>query len=193
MTLVDEIYVEAEAHPFSINPNDMKCHFSALRDRAATAERIIELGVRWGNSTVCFLKGLQESGGWLWSCDIEEPSGYAARLRGELNWQFYLGTDLADEALKKAPAWCDLLFIDTMHTYDHTIAELTLWSPKVDEGGLILMHDTRSQGVEVAGSLAPRSEVYSAIETFLAKEPKHKWFFSEVPECFGMGTLERRF
>jgi cephalosporin hydroxylase len=36
---------------------------------------------------------------------------------------------------------CDVLFIDTIHTYDQVTAELALWADHVRPGGVILMHD----------------------------------------------------
>lgn len=35
----------------------------------------------------------------------------------------------------------DFLFLDSDHTYDHTITELKLWWPKIKQGGILCGHD----------------------------------------------------
>jgi predicted O-methyltransferase YrrM len=52
-------------------------------------------------------------------------------------WRFIKGDDLEAE-------WnqvIDHLFIDTSHTYDHTLKELQKFEPWVRTGGIITLHD----------------------------------------------------
>jgi predicted O-methyltransferase YrrM len=54
------------------------------------------------------------------------------------------GTSLAPTVLKSLPAAIDVLFIDSSHDYLETLEELRIYSPRMTEGGCIVMHDTIS-------------------------------------------------
>jgi predicted O-methyltransferase YrrM len=103
--------------------------------------RIIELGVRGGNSTAALLAGIGHGGGELWSVDIAEPE-VPAHWRGLARWHLLVADDQSPEAVAFCPEAVDLLFIDTSHFYGHTLAELRLYVPKVVPGGVVLLHDT---------------------------------------------------
>jgi cephalosporin hydroxylase len=64
------------------------------------------------------------------------------------------------------PASIDLLFIDTSHLYDHTMAELKRYAPRVRPGGWIVFHDY----VSFAG-------VSRAVGEFLASLPQRPRFY----------------
>ena len=104
---------------------------------------VLELGTRSGESTIAFLQALKEIGGNLTSIDID-PCLEAKKMVNDShlnqNWKFIQGDDLKvkwDEPV-------DHLFIDTSHTYDHTLAELKKYEPYIKEGGIITFHDTIS-------------------------------------------------
>lgn len=101
------------------------------------AQQIIELGVRTGVSTCAWLAGLEKTGGKLWSCDIDKHSA-PPQIIGHPQWIFVRGDDLKVDS----PTECDILFIDTSHEYEHTVAELARYAPYVNTGGCIVMHDT---------------------------------------------------
>jgi hypothetical protein len=115
--------------------------------------RIIELGVGnpgrgegyTGNSTAAFLAGIElgggSRGGGLWSVDIADPPVPPA-WRDLPFWHLLVADDTSEAAVKFCPDGADVLFIDTSHYYDHTLAELRLYVPKVMPGGVVLMHDT---------------------------------------------------
>jgi predicted O-methyltransferase YrrM len=103
--------------------------------------RIIELGVRSGNSTSAFLAGAEQSGGELWSVDVAEPD-IPAYWRDLPFWHLLVADDTAQEAVAHCPDGADVLFIDTSHFYEHTLLELRLYAGKVRPGGVVLMHDT---------------------------------------------------
>ena len=58
----------------------------------------------------------------------------------------------------------DLLFIDTLHTYDQATAELARYGPYVRSGGVVIMHDFQNSGVRKAAedyaSLNPNIRLY---------------------------------
>jgi len=169
---------------------DMFHHLPYLRRTVVDlgARQVIELGVRTGESTVAFLTGLEETGGELWSCDIQHPLDIKNHVFGNPiadhvwgnfdNWTFTLGNDL--EMVAEAPEQCDVLFIDAEHTYDHVLAELEAYGPRVRAGGVILLHDSYD--------LEPKNEVVQAIS-------KYRWGredslpLTNEPGCYGLATI----
>lgn len=116
-------------------PSDINEHLPLLAALAAECDTVLELGTRDGVSTVAFLAGLPRTG-TLHSVDIHE--GPALGFVDD-RWTFHRGDDLvlADE-LPDA----DLVFIDTSHLYEHTLAELEAYTKKVRPGGWLVLHDT---------------------------------------------------
>lgn len=106
--------------------------------------KIIELGVRSGNSTSAFLNGIEHGGGELWSVDIAEPE-IPAEWRDIPAWHLLVADDTTPEAVAFCPDGVDVLLIDTSHYYEHTMAELRAYVPKVRPGGIVLMHDTNPE------------------------------------------------
>lgn len=128
--------------------SDIRGHLSWIHRRAAQPGRavnVIELGVRGGNSTAALLAAVQlNPNSVMVSVDIEDPVT-PVHWAWHPQWTFLLGDD-TDPAVFAAVTSrvlaADLLFIDTSHTYDHTLAELRLYGPLVRPGGVILLHDT---------------------------------------------------
>lgn len=124
-------------------PSDMQGHLEYLRGIGAEYERIVELGVRSGNSTCAFLAGIYGTrNGHLWSVDIAAPD-VPEQWHRSPRWSFLQADDMSPEALDWVPSRIDVLFIDTdPHSYDGVLAELHAYGPRVQPGGLILAHDT---------------------------------------------------
>lgn len=127
------------AHRCAI-PSDMQAQMPVLYAYARYALRVIELGVRTGNSTVAFLAGLGGHGN-LWSVDVNEPD-VPPWMRNLRNWHFLRAASTSARAQEWAPSTVDVLFIDTDHSYETTLAELESYGPRVVPGGVILLHDT---------------------------------------------------
>lgn len=123
--------------------SDMRGHLPTLAECVVKtrARVVVELGVRTGISTVAFLSALEQTEGRLWSCDIRPPDVPSEVSRAP-HWTFCLGDDV--DMAGAAPRPVDILFIDTSHTYEHTLAELRAYVPLVRPGGLVLAHDTGS-------------------------------------------------
>lgn len=79
--------------------------------------------------------------GGLWSVDVAEPE-VPPEWRDLPFWHLLVADDRSGEAVAFCPDQADVLFIDTSHERDHTLAELRLYGPKVRPGGVILLHDT---------------------------------------------------
>jgi hypothetical protein len=123
-------------------PSDIRDHLPRLRREARGT--VLELGVRGGASTSALLAGIEERGGTLWSVDINAGCRHA--FDGHPQWHFVAADSRDTDAVVAAglPASLDVLFIDTIHTYEHVHEELEAWADRVRRGGIILVHDTDS-------------------------------------------------
>ncbi|MDH3618649.1 MAG: class I SAM-dependent methyltransferase [Nitrosopumilus sp.] len=142
-------------------------------------KRTLELGVREGESTIALAEGVSKIGGHLWSMDILECSLAKTRMSEyglNEHWTFLQGDDkmLAGSWNQKV----DHIFIDTSHTFDDTLKELTLFEEFVIPGGYITMHDTQS------------SDVLKAIDVFLEKSESIFRFYNYF-NCNGFGILKK--
>jgi predicted O-methyltransferase YrrM len=137
--------------------SDIQDHLEYLHDAAAGYAKpaVIELGVRSGNSTAALLAGCEKSGGHLWSCDIVPPLVFPQRdgvpeIWAGAPWTFLLGDSVSREVLRQMPAECDVLFVDTSHSFEQTIAELGAYMPRVRPGGIALFHDVRWEWPDIS-------------------------------------------
>lgn len=123
-------------------PTDIHEHLATLYMLTVelNLKSILELGTRSGESTVALLQAAKEINGRVTSIDLEpclEAKKLVKSLHLEDHWTFIQ----ADDMRVKWNQPIDHLFIDTSHTYEHTLAELTKYEPFVRPGGLITMHD----------------------------------------------------
>ena len=140
-------------------PSDMQHYMPLLYETALAYPGVLvtELGVREGNSTSAFLTAAEQAGGHVWSVDIAEPKvpGYWSRVPAadammDRRWDLTVADDMSDDV---EPQPCNVLFIDTSHEYEHTLAELRKFVPSVLPGGVVLCHDTLNwpgDGVKLA-------------------------------------------
>lgn len=158
------------------------------------AERVIELGVRYGVSTIAWLYAL-ENQGHLWSVDcsfpVEPPNSNIGLLdpQGPLGvveyWTFILGYDVWKPVLDALPTTADIIFIDTNHVYSETLVELELYLPRVRPGGRIYLHDTAlsETGNDPSG---PPYPVRKAVTEFCRK---HQLEWENNENCCGLGVI----
>jgi cephalosporin hydroxylase len=184
--------------------SDIQEQMPILRDtvRQYTKPVVAELGTRTGESTSALLAGASATGGHVWSVDIgpvaPDPWWADTGL-----WSFLNADDMSDEAAAFIPAELDVLFIDTSHTYEHTLAELRRYVPRVKPGGTVLMHDPELRnddpimGVEWLNNArnAPLYPVAEAIDTY-CKEANLTWERqvdrpapAEGRPFYGLGTI----
>jgi predicted O-methyltransferase YrrM len=162
--------------------SDIVDHLPYLYDQAQ-GKQIIELGVRGGNSTAAFLAAI-EDGGHLWSVDILDPQIPADWYKFD-RWTFRLGDDL--ELAGSLPDAIDVVFIDTSHHYNHTMAELNAYTTKLVAGGVVLLHDTELE--RPYGAIGgPAFPVRQAIEDWTAVTG---WEFELRPGCNGLGVVHK--
>ena len=145
--------------------------------------KVIELGTRTGVSTIAWLYALEQTGGHLWSVDIDTKPA----IGDYPHWTFIQGDDESDVVLSQLPDQVDIVFLDTSHHYEHTLRELRLYRSQVRPGGLIVCHDTQLDYPEGAPPSDPRFPVKRAIEQFI-RETGFRWV--NHPECWGLGIIE---
>lgn len=160
--------------------SDINEHLQTLYDYSTQCDTIVEMGVRWVSSTWAFLLSNPKK---FISYDIvkHENINEVIKLAKEygINYQF-IENDVLNIKIKKT----DLLFLDTLHTYNQLYNELKLHSPNVNK--FIIMHDTVSFGYndEVIYNHAsniikttPKTKegLKNAINDFLLSEVGNEW------------------
>jgi hypothetical protein len=128
-------------------PSDINEHLPTLAKLASECEHVTEMGVRYCVSTWAFIEGRPKK---LVSIDINHPSSYVNQGGAEsfikveqackdkgIDFQFIQASTLDIEI---EPT--DLLFIDTLHTYEQLSQELKLHASKAKK--YIVLHDTTS-------------------------------------------------
>lgn len=161
--------------------SDIQQHLPQLKAEAADAKRIIELGVRSGNSTCAFLAGVEQSGGHLWSVDIMQPR---VPWWGHSQWTVLVGDDL--DLADQLPDEVDVVFIDTSHHYVQTQAELELYVPKVKPGGVVMLHDVELERPDGSPATDPAFPVRVAVEEYCQE---HGLVPEYVQGCYGLGVI----
>ena len=156
--------------------SDIALHLPFLYE-SAQGSTVIELGVRTGNSTAAFLA----AGAEVWSVDTQMAS-VPHEWHGNPRWHFLLGNDLSPEILAGLPATADIVFIDTAHTYEHTLAELRAYAPRAR--ALVLLHDTQWAGGIDTGT--PTGEVARALDGYCV-EAGLSW--ENRPGSYGLGVI----
>ena len=155
----------------------------AVLDRPGSV--VVELGGGVpGLSTTMFLSAIEEAGGELWSVDLQ-PAQVPGEWHDLAYWHFLQADDLSPQAREWLPAACDVLFIDSDHHYDHTLAELRVYAPRVRAGGVVLLHDTQwdDGNIDLGQPIGP---VARALDAYCAETGK-TW--TNLPGSYGLGTI----
>lgn len=135
MGLIDERYDYYCQHAV-----DIKEHLPTLKRYASECDSIVEMGVRSIVSTWALLSGRPKS---LTSIDIYHPSFYGANIDEVYSACLEEGISfnfLQASTLEITLDNTDLLFIDTLHTYDQLSKELLLHGNIANK--FMIFHDT---------------------------------------------------
>lgn len=178
---------------------------------------IVEVGVRGGESTLAFLKALEFNSAKLVGIDIE-PS-CASSYPVSANTLFVSMNDLdflnyyQNSFMKNSKI--DIIFIDTSHLYLHTLQELHLFEPLLNEDGIMIFHDSNvtplnnntgyyringtygSAGGNTRGVTQALKEYFSIsfdeskyCNLTFAKDKNH-WQLIHYPYCNGLTILKK--
>lgn len=170
-------------------------HLPRLRALAEGLELAVEFGVKRGASSSALLLGAHE----VVSYDVVETADarLLERLAGE-RWTYCL----ADSRTADVPP-CDLLFVDSLHTYDQVAAELTAHAGKVRRW--LVFHDTITFGsigakgesgqhlwTYAAGQSVPRGAlgIRPAIDELMIRDPSWR-LRAHYTDSHGLLVLER--
>ncbi|MGB7844944.1 MAG: class I SAM-dependent methyltransferase [Candidatus Acidiferrum sp.] len=203
-----------EIKEHSIARTDISDHLVTLflESMAIRPRLIVELGVRTGESTFVFERVAGLCGSNLVSVDIHD----CLAISSYGNWLFEKDDDI--EFAKRFESWCgqhnikpdiDVLFIDTSHLFEHTVAEIEHWFPFLSDKSKVIFHDTnlrktnfRKDGTIVVGAVGRDNKrgVITALEKFFERPFNEKehfidwakgWAIRHYPYCAGLTVLER--
>lgn len=158
------------------------------------AKSILELGVRYGDTTLPLTLGTYLVAGTVDAVDIL-PTEYQCPEILKPHWNF-IQSD-AIEFLENNTKYYDLIYIDDWHSYSHVKKELELIDKFADNKTLILLHDLmgcwsnpnyfypiKSAPFEEWGEGGP----YAAVKELNLE----KWEYSTIPVCNGLTILRKK-
>lgn len=168
-----------EVRHMALRNSDINDHLVNLfmESLSVSPKLIVELGVRRGSSTKVLERVAKIFKADLVSVDLLDYSGISSYE----HWHFVRGDDIT--FAKNFPVWCqeqgmepmiDILFIDTSHQYEHTVAEIGNWFPYLSPRAKVFFHDTnlRKAFVRRDGTIDRAADnnrgVIRAIEKYLS-------------------------
>jgi hypothetical protein len=172
--------------------SDIVLHLPVLEWFASKCKHVTEFGVREGCSTVALLAGVGRNGSdsVLHSYDIERTGivGGLQALDLPCRWEFHQG-DTGSASLVVEPT--DMLFIDTLHFYEHVQKELLYHGEKAAK--YLAFHDSYTCGVVDFSGHNPKAKgIRPAIEEFV-EASRHEWEVAYETTCNnGLLVLERK-
>jgi hypothetical protein len=121
---------------------------------------IVELGTHWGNSYFAFCQAVEETrlstlcyavdtwkgdhqAGFYDDLVYQIVSGY--NQANYARFSYLLRSTFCEAATQFSDNSIDLLHIDGLHTYEAVKEDYETWSPKVRDGGVILLHDIHAR------------------------------------------------
>lgn len=206
----NQIFLE-EIKQHAMIPSDICDHLETIFFEALSIKPklIVELGVRYGDSTFVLERVARITGAKLVSVDITDCSN-VSKYSG---WHFIQKDDI--QFAREFPEWClncginpqiDVLFIDTSHYYVHTIAEISTWFPYLTYQAKVIFHDTNLKNIyyrkDGSSGFAWNNErgVIKALETYFGKsfnesidfiEWVNGWIIKHFCICNGLIILEK--
>jgi len=164
--------------------SDIAPHFPRMAKLVADHDvrAVLELGVREGHSTACWLYHVAGRG-QVWGVDLE----WLLPPRSRLNP--IVGNDLDPDVFAQTPDVVDLLFIDSSHAYDHTRQELAMYGPKVRPGGVIVLHDTQNEHPEDMNPAIPPQDAFPVRRAMIEYAETHGYVWDEDPASWGLGVV----
>jgi hypothetical protein len=191
-----EIITKYEEH--CNNPSDINEHLPTLLKYAKECNHITEMGVRWVSSTWALLLSNAKK---IISYDITQHKNIQTVLeltkKHNINYSFIV-SDVLNVEIEKT----DLLFIDTLHTYNQLTKELLLHSEKSSK--YIILHDTTTFGYvdeniykhaspNIKNQKITKQGLWNAVLDFLNTEQGKNWtIFEKYENNNGLTVLKRQ-
>lgn len=168
--------------------SDISAHLPVLEYYASLCDTVCEFGVRDGQSTLALLSGCR---GTLHSFDIEWTP-VVDRLKSislPCCWTFHRVDTGSPFDAPLIPS-CEMLFVDTLHTFAHVRQELKLHGRKASR--FLAFHDTFTCGFrDESGPDPSQRGILPAIEEFLSMHSGQYKTVYRTDFCNGLWVLER--
>jgi cephalosporin hydroxylase len=194
--IIDEKY-----HYLRSVRSDINEFFPTIVKYTRECDSVLELGVRWVVGTWAFLYGLREE-----DKDYDYPKKYvgididpieswdesAPELlqkgadQRNIDYQFLQTDDLDPKVIESLPDF-DLVFIDTLHTYDQVKKELEAYHSKANK--YIMLHDTIS--FRYGGFDGDEIGIWPAVTEFLSSNQEWE-LWESLPKWPGLTILKRK-
>lgn len=173
----DRISLEGEYKLVCDCATDINEHLPVLKKYAEQCEHIIELGLRYGNSTVAFMAARPKK---LISYDLQynDKMDYLKMIAEEAGIDLEIRIEDAtpeEENRESTVGETDLLFIDTNHHSRQCALELKMHPHKVRK--FIIFHDVETFGYGQHGGQGGEGGLWLAINPFLESHPE--WQIAE--------------
>ena len=181
MEEIKRLYDLSISHPHSTGCIDIHEHMPILKQYGEECEHITEMGVRGGASTLALIMSKPKK---FISYDIRSTREIENIIR--LGGNAINHTFIIQDCLTVDIEQTDLLFIDTLHTYNQLTAELNRHHSNVKK--YIILHDTTTfgrvdEGIYdhashlVKNQKVTKSGLRTAMEDFLNENPN--WVIHE--------------
>jgi hypothetical protein len=193
--------LESKFNQLYLSPSDINEHLPVIKDYAKECETIVELGVRVPISTFALMMGKPKK---LTSVDLLPPSRFGGGGELDLAYEYAKQENIdfsfvLSDSISYTFEKCDLLFIDTWHTYRQLISELITHQHRVTK--YIILHDTTTYALDDEANWAESPEpnfggeikkgLWTAVEDFLTHHPEwelHKRYTNNN----GLSILKRK-
>jgi hypothetical protein len=179
-------------------PSDINQHLPTLLKYANECKHITEMGVRWVSSTWPLLLSKPNK---MFSYDIvKNPNiDQVIKLSKEYGLDYtFIESDVLEVNIENT----ELLFIDTLHTYNQLISELRLHSVKASK--YIILHDTETFGLRdeiiyghasnlIKDVKVEKVGLWNAVLDFLQEGDGKNWeVFEKFTNNNGLTILKRK-
>lgn len=160
------------------------------------AKKILELGVRTGNTTLPFLCAAKELGGMVHSVDLD-PTTFQCPDEFRIYWKFFQSDAIAWLGNRaREGGQYDLIYIDDWHSYPHVKRELELIEPMISPSTVILLHDLMYSGAHPDYRSDPecRDPQWEAGGPYraVAELDPAVWEWSTIPVNHGLTILRKK-
>jgi len=183
-TVQKEMNLEAEYQLALTTPSDIFLHLPALRALADEVGHVTEMGTRLAVSTRAFLASKAKT---IRAYDLGIHAG-VEELFVQARSEGKDATITQANVLEIEIELTDLLFIDTLHTYDQCLAELNRHAKRVNR--YLVFHDTESFGCSPEIPGGANNGILPAIIHYLIGDPNWR-FVAHYTNCNGLTVLQR--
>ena len=191
--------VETLIHKTVFGKGDSDKHLMVLFSMIlqTNSVRILELGVRKGDTTLPLLMGANITGGFVTSVDVDDTLFKCPESLKHI-WKFH-----KMDALKYIKScngaiepW-DFIFIDDWHSYDHVKKELELLDSQISPSTIIILHDLMYANYQphYHSDIAVREGQWANGGPYraVAELNPNFWEFATIPSNNGLTLLRKKY